>query len=277
MIAPPSPSESVALPGLGRMIQKLTAVQFTRFMTSGRTSPALCSCEDESGVAAGEYVVKLRGAVQQRGLLNELLGAKLATHFGLSSPIPALIVLEPAMIELMASTDPSKADKVRGSTGLNFGSQELIGYSTWPVDKDVPHVMRGAAVDTFAFDALVQNPDRVHSNPNLLTKGDTIMVFDHEIAFSFLRDIFPSPTPWKLDRQGYLINHVFYRQLKAQQIDLTRFSANLMSLSGAVLEEIFADIPPEWNNEDGPSIRHHLLAVREHADEFADELRRFLA
>jgi len=259
------------------MIQNLTAVQFTRFMASGRTSPALCGCEDESGMAAGEYVVKLRGSVQQRGLLNELVGCKLASHFGLSSPIPALIAIERELAELIASTDPSKADIVMGSVGLNFGTRVLIGFSTWPVDKQIPEAMRGAAIDIFAFDALTQNPDRMHGNPNLLTSGDTIMVFDHEIAFSFVRDILPSPKPWELDRQGYLINHVFYRQLKAQRVDLTRFTANLNALSEAVLEEVFADVPQEWNNGDGPKITQHLFAVREHAEEFADEVRRFLA
>jgi hypothetical protein len=258
------------------MIRNLTAVQFTRFMTSGRTSPALCGCEDELGAAAGEYVVKLRGSVQPRGLLNELLGSKLAVHFGISSPVPALITLEPAMAERIASKDASKADMVRGSVGLNFGSEELIGFSTWPVDKQVPEVMRGAAVDIFAFDALIQNPDRMHSNPNLLSKGDTIMVFDHEVAFSFVRDILPSPRPWELDRQGYMINHVFYRQLKGQQLDISRFSANLETLSYAVLDEIFADVPLEWNNGDEPKISQHIFAVRDHTEEFADEIRRFL-
>ena len=57
------------------MIRRLTAIQFERFMTSGRTSPALCGCEDESGVMVGEYVVKLRGAILESGLLNELFAA----------------------------------------------------------------------------------------------------------------------------------------------------------------------------------------------------------
>ncbi|MGA2352211.1 MAG: HipA family kinase [Terracidiphilus sp.] len=259
------------------MIQNLTAVQFARFMTSGRTSPALCVCEDESGATVGEYVVKLRSTVQPRGLLNELVGIRLGSHFGLSTPIPALILLEPHLIELIANIEPTKADMVRGSVGQNFGTQKLIGFSTWPVDKPVLEVMRGVAVDIFAFDALVQNPDRIHSNPNLLTKGDTIMAFDHEVAFSFVRDIFPSPEPWKLDRQGYLVNHVFYQQLKAQELDLSRFFANLCRLSIGTLEEIFADVSTEWNHGDQLKISQHLLAVREHVEEFVDEIRRFLA
>jgi hypothetical protein len=137
--------------------------------------------------------------------------------------------------------------------------------------------MRNAAADVFEFDALIQNPDRTYNNPNLLTSGDTIMVLDHDLAFSFIRDILPSPAPWALDRQGYLANHVFYRQLKSKAIDLSAFIARLIELSGGALDAIFADVPPEWNNEDAQKIRQHIDAVRDHATEFAEQVRRFLA
>jgi hypothetical protein len=57
------------------MIARLTAVHFERFMTTGRTSPALCNCEDHAGAGVGEYVVKLRGGIGEGGLLNELFAA----------------------------------------------------------------------------------------------------------------------------------------------------------------------------------------------------------
>jgi hypothetical protein len=246
-------------------------------MTSGRTSPALCGCEDASGAPVFEYVVKLRGSIQHRGLFNELIGAKLASHFGISSPSPALILLEPTLVDLIASRESAKGGIIRRSIGLNFGTQVLIGFSTWPVDKQLPEVMRGAAADIFAFDALIQNPDRRYNNPNLLTSGDAIMVIDHDLAFSFILDILPSSSPWALDRQGYLADHVFYRQLNSKAIDISGFIARLNELSGGVLDDIFADVPPEWNNEDALKIRQHIDAVRDHAAEFAEQIRRFLA
>jgi hypothetical protein len=107
------------------------------------------------------------------------------------------------------------------------------------VDRKIPAVVWQMAVDIFAFDALVQNPDRRFNNPNLLVNGDSILIFDHEIAFSFLLDIFPSPSPWRLESQQYLADHVFYRQLKSQEIDLTGFTSRLMNLSDAVLDRFF--------------------------------------
>jgi hypothetical protein len=69
---------------------------------------------------------------------------------------------------------------------------------------------------------------------------------------------------------------VFYRQLKSQEIDLTTFTDCLSRLTETGFEQILADVPAEWNNVNGPRIGAHLFAVRDHAEEFAEEVRRFL-
>jgi len=111
-----------------------------------------------------------------------------------------------------------------GSVGLNFGSSLLNDVMIWPIDKPIPEAMWTTAVSIYAFDALIQNPDRKFSpNPNLFTRADQIFVFDHELAFSFLESIFTSKTPWKLDQSRYLSDHVFFRRLKGLEIDLVTF------------------------------------------------------
>lgn len=132
------------------------------------------------------------------------------------------------------------------------------------------------ALDIFAFDALIQNPDRRFNNPNLFIRGDGLLIFDHETAFSFVLALFPSATAWKLASQPYLTDHVFYRRLKSKPIDLTGFTASLGGLSDGLLKEIMADVPAEWNNDNLPKIERHLRTVRDHAGEFAEEVRRFL-
>lgn len=184
----------------------LTAVRFARFMESGKTKPAIFACEDLSGAFAGEYVVKLRGGIEDResGLLRELLAAELAEHFRIAAPQPALIRIEQNLAELISGIEPSNKTCILSSIGLNFGTKLVSGYSVWPVDKHIPDAIWQTAVDIFAFDALVQNPDRRFDNPNLFVNGDSILIFDHEMAFSFLLDISPSATPWKLEREAYL-------------------------------------------------------------------------
>jgi hypothetical protein len=258
------------------MIPKLVAIQFVRFMESGRTSPALFGCEDESGRSVGEYVVKLRGTVGEAGLMKELFASNIARYFNLLPPPPALIVIEQPLADLVAHAVPAQAAVIEGSVGLNFGSLVQTGVSTWPVDKSIPAAMLQGATDVFAFDALVQNPDRRHSNPNLLTRGDSFIVFDHEMAFSFLLALLPSANPWSLDDQRYLLEHVFFRALKSKAIDVTFFTNSLVGLTDALLSELAAEVPSEWNNESVPKIKEHLCVMRDHAGEFAESLRRFL-
>lgn len=103
-------------------------------------------------------------------------------------------------------------------------------------------------------------------------------MYDHELAFSFLQAILPSGTPWALATgHPYLNEHVFYRKLKAQPIDLIGFTAKLQSLAANELESILATAPPEWNNGCLQRIDEHLRAVSTHTDEFAEEVRKRLA
>lgn len=210
----------------------------------------------------------------------EVLASRLASYFGLSVPEPAIIVFEREFSDLVVSLharDDRRAAAVGNSAGLNFGTRLLVDMSTWPVDKFVPDAMWQQATNIFAFDALVQNPDRPFSNPNLFTRGNDIVLFDHELAFSFLLDILGSETPWLLDEQRYLTDHVFYRKLKSKKIDLTEFTRRLATLMDAVWEDILEDVPVEWNNENVPRVERHLRVMSEHAREFAEEVRRRLA
>lgn len=266
------------------MVPRLIAAQFHRFMESGRTSPVLCSCEDHAGKPVGEVVVKLRGGLDSgnTGLLCELLASRLAGHFGLSVPEPALVEIDDDFVELVAAlegigTESKRAERLRKSVGLNFGSRLLSDMSTWPVDKAIPEAMWQTATDVFAFDSLVQNPDRRFNNPNLFTRGNDIFLFDHEMAFSFLLSVLTSDAPWQLDGENYLVDHVFYRGLKSKPIDLRGFTGSLAALPGPALDDILADVPPEWHNRDLVKAERHLLTVSGHAAEFAEQVRRRLA
>jgi hypothetical protein len=149
------------------MITGLTATQFVRFMNTGRTSPAILGCTDQCGTWVGEYVVKLRGGIETKesGLPCELMASKLAAHFGIASPEPAAVEIEENLAELVANTKPLYSACIRNSVGLNFGTKLVTGFITWPVDNFIPQAMWQCAVDSFAFDALIQNPDRRYGNP----------------------------------------------------------------------------------------------------------------
>jgi hypothetical protein len=169
-----------------------------------------------------------------------------------------------------------KAQVIRGSIGLNFGTQFLVNLMAWPVDKSVSGPVQDAAMKVYAFDALVQNPDRAFNNPNLGSRGDDIFIYDHESAFSFVLAIFPSSTPWRLSTEVYLKDHVFARTLK--QVPFPGdFLRRLGDLSGEITRYFSEQIPNAWRSDDLQKIEAHLSLMSEHAAEFAEEVTRRLA
>jgi hypothetical protein len=258
------------------VIDRVTASTFHRFTGSGRTSPAIFSCEGEA--ISGEFVVKLRGGLErkERGLACELYASMLASYFGISCPRPAIVLLENDLIEAIVdelNAEARRAQIMRESHGLNFGTQFLVNLSIWPVDRLVPPTLQEAALKIYAFDALIQNPDRKYNNPNLGTRNDELFVFDHELAFSFLLSIFSSVAPWVLANEDYLEQHVFARALR-QVAFSDDFLHQLTNLSHELITLLSDQVPDQWRSEDLEKIERHLLLMSEHAAEFAEEVRR---
>jgi len=253
-----------------------------RKMKTGRTKPAIFKCEDSQGNNVGEFVIKFRGGTETGvvGLTCEMISSLLAEDLGLMTPPAAIVEVDPAIAELLSRQDSDVADIIKRSPGLNFGSQVLVGgYGVWPINKTIPASIRPLATEIFAFDALIQNPDRKVSNPNLLWKGEEIFLIDHELAFSFLYHIGPLTDPWKLEGTmgDFLNDHVFYRELKGQEIDLDRFQGALEAISDEDLAEAFDQIPRAWDNDNVSKISSHLKSVRDHSAEFVKKAKWRLA
>ncbi len=150
------------------MLARLTATQFIRNMTSGKTAPLLCGCADQTGRHDGEFVVKF---LSTKGALYELLCSRLATHFGILVPEPAAVQVEQEFADVVNERLRQVASSRRIGTGLNFGSRVVNPMTMWLVGRMIPEAMFQDATNIFAFDALIQNPDRRVTNANLFTQG----------------------------------------------------------------------------------------------------------
>jgi len=263
------------------VIDHVIATTFHRFMGNGRTSPAIFSCAGGGSESAREYVVKLRGGLDlgARGLAFELYASMLGAHLGISCPRPAIVLVEEDLATLILGQldgEKQKARVIQGSIGLNFGSQFLVNLTAWPIDKSVTGSLQQSAMRIYAFDALIQNPDRGFANPNLGSRGDDIIIYDHEAAFSFLFNVLPNPTPWRLGPERYVDGHVFARALKQ-----VAFPPDLLQRLGELKAEVTSyftgQIPTEWRSDDLNRIESHLALMSEHAAEFAEEVTRRLA
>lgn len=153
--------------------------------------------------------------------------------------------------------------------GLNFATRFLPGYRTWLRGQGIPASLRSAALDLFAFDALIQNPDRGADRPNLLTGNDRILAIDHDSAFSFVHALGGPGDPCDLHLLPFLEKHVFYSQIRGKDLDLESFRMRLQSL-GKRLPAILAAAPAAWQPSYADRVESHLMAAREKADRFAE-------
>jgi hypothetical protein len=261
----------------------LTAAQFIQPMGTGRTRPLLLGCENAEGGLV-ELVVKLRGPhLETKAQIAELMAAQLADDLGLDVPRSAIVEVPPGFDSVV--TEPDAATAVRQSSGLNFGSVHLgTGFTTWPPHRSPHGAQRDQAASIFAFDALIQNPDRRAENPNLWARSDRLGVYDHEQAFSFLflPIIGGAPRPWIASDQvsafRFLENHIFYSSLRGSDFDLQPFEERLGYLTDAQIGAYPASVPPEWRegNDLCECIADYLREAREERSKLMSFLRHML-
>jgi HipA-like kinase len=187
---------------------------------------------DEDGQEQ-EVVVKWRSGpeVKDVGGICELITSLLADDFDLPAPKSLLVDIEPDFHQAIPSPDISKLAKA--SVGLNFASSFLPSMTTWPVGRPVSSALKTRASEIFAFDALIDNPDRRTNKPNLLWGGDDIHLCDHEQAFSFLRGVIGWRPAWSGQGLKFVRNHVFYVQLKSQAFDRRRLNGALEAIAAS--------------------------------------------
>lgn len=144
---------------------------------------------------------------------------------------------------------------------------------------------RQAALEIFAFDAFVENRDRIRSNPNLLVKSDSFRIIDHELCFRMRMCLFPKAEPWRIGNLEPHTDpgpngHAFGSLLKGDRyLDIAALRPLWASLSDDALEEYGAAMPPEWREAKAPinDALGHLRAIRDRIDECLLEMERVLS
>ncbi len=258
------------------VIPTLNAASLQRELIHGRTKPCIFLCEDGNGNLS-EYVVKLKAGMETRenGLAAELISSQLADFFDIPTPAPAIINLDPILAEAIPQSDLFY--KMLESEGMNFGSKVITGgFKTWPVDESIPSNLHALAVEIFCFDALIQNPDRRVTKPNVLWKGDELFIIDHEMAFSFIYSVNHTAKPWEISKLVFMQEHLFYRKLKGQSLNFDRFTGALELLSIGVIKTITENIPKKWQRNNISKITDHLIEIVNHVNDFIDQIRRVL-
>ena len=261
-------------------IPRVVATQFIRPMSSGRNRPLLLGCEDVSGDTF-EIVVKVRSPeMTAKTQIAEVVAAMLADDLNIDVP-QAAIVDVPSGFEAIV-TDKDAARAIKASPGANFGSVHLgPSFTTWPPGRAPHGHQRDQAAAIFAFDALIQNPDRNAKNPNLWVRSDRLGVYDHDQAFSFLSlpIIGGAPKPWQAAAQAggsfrFLEQHIFFAPLRGSAFDLDGFEERLGELSEAQFEAYAARVPADWR--EGNNLCEDIVRYLREASEKATIFIQFI-
>ena len=263
------------------MLGRAVALEYVRQMGAGRTCPLLVNCEKPDGSVVSA-VAKFSDFCDQREthLAREIIGACLAVDLGLPVPEPMLIKIPPGWSDIVPDA-PLRA-RIAASSPIAFGSTLMTGgYSAWTADTRIREAMFDIAAAIFAFDGIIQNPDRRTTNPNCLVRGEDIRIIDHELAFAHGVVLGWQP-PWTagglnwLERKG---SHIFLADLKRSGVDFAPIRVRWNAISDARLNEYRAAIPPEWAHvaADLDSALTLIRDARNNIDACLTEIRRVLS
>ncbi|QTE36102.1 hypothetical protein J3L18_23660 [Mucilaginibacter gossypii] len=256
------------------------AVEPGELFDSGTTLPQLIVGICEQNQIKGDYVIKFIRSqrMSPNASARELIAALIARELDFNVPEPVIIHISDEFVKLMHGNDNFRV--AQNSLGFNFGSEYQRGYLPVMKDQVITERLEANLVDLYAFDLCISNVDRRVDKPNFLTNGDDILIFDHELAFSYTLELpfMRNQEPWLIresDMQWVSQNFCFNR-LKGKQFDFSRFQNKLSLIDNTFWNKIETIIPAEWLSNQVTDIKAYLNSLIANADLFSNELNRIL-
>lgn len=232
------------------MLNKLVASRLERRMGNGRTTPCLITCEGDTASDQDiQLVVKFSAGCfeKEKNLAIEAIAAMLAADLELPVPEPFLVATDDAFIESISDSDLKSL--IHKSNRVAFGSKLVPnGFGAWIKNGRIPEELTQTAAEVFLFDNIIINADRRPNNPNCLTNGGEIAIFDHELSFGTL---LLWKEPWHengFDTIADPENHIFappYFEKRPTELD--RFIAAWKSIPPQRFLDYCQALPPEWD------------------------------
>lgn len=229
------------------MLERVTVTNYVTPLREGGSLPGLVEADN-----LGTYVLKFRGAGHGTlALVAEIIGGELARRLGFRTPDLALAWLDPRIAP--SEPDQEIQDLLRASEGTNLAVDFLPGSAGfdplgWTADERF-------ASELLWFDALIQNVDRTWRNPNLLVWHGDIWLIDHGAALYFQHDWSRADPAKPFDARQHV--------LRDRATQLAQAHAKLAPLvTGSLLAEVMADVPPEWFGDHGADAYAEQLCGR---------------
>ncbi len=247
-------------------------------LSAGRNKPLLLRGMCQNTFEKDDYVVKFKNSKEMsiESSARELLASFIALQLELSVPTPVLINISDGFVKTMKGKE-SYIDALN-SIGINFGCRFMAGYTDVVKNQTFTENQKSQLNEIFPFDIFISNSDRRIDKPNLLTDGSNILIFDHELAFGFVFDIFKNKTPWEFRPQDkeWIKNHFLYPYLKNKFPDFSILINKLTRIDDVFWNKAFSLIPQDWNTQQLIEIKGYTESLIIHKDLFLQELKNIL-
>lgn len=247
---------------------------------SGANKPMLITGVDEKTGQSDDYVVKIKAGERMGpdASFRELLACFLAMEVGIPVVKPAAVNIDNEFV--LTVNDREENKRLQSSIGLNFGSTYVKNKQVIPKNGVLNDKQVKYGLDIFWFDMLIQNLDRTFEKQNLFSSGNEIIIFDHELAFSFLILIGGDPEPWVVTRNklGNWNDLFLPSKIHKKKINADDISERLDKLEDKFWNKAEELIPTDWYNEVYfNKIKHHIELVRSHKENFIHHLQMLLS
>ncbi len=199
---------------------------------------------------------------------RELLASFMASELDINVRSPALINVNSELSKTL----------LNDVSGLQFGTEYKVGYYGIIRNQPLSEFQRLQINQIFPFDIFISNVARRTENPNLLTDGNNLLIFNHQTAFDFLNDGYKNKTPWEFRPQDmdWIKSHVFFPYLKNKFPDFSILVNKLTRLDEDFWNKAFSLIPDEWKTDELEEIKSHSQDIIANKDSFLQSLKNVL-
>lgn len=253
----------------------LQVLQVTEEFKSGSNRPLLVRAVNEVDGSRADCVLKPNGGERmgQEAMLRELVAAYLARSWGIHTVEPVLLRVDSELIRV--SQGQEWYELLSRSSGLNYGSIYLRNYRTLLSGEALNKEEFEQAQMIFAFDVFIQNVDRRKQKPNLMSNGENLVIFDHELAFSYTKLIIKNSQPWNVEREEWIEDMFLHPLIKGKPMPGSQIEANLGMMADETLWKVLEQaLPSELRMLDEyREIKQFCTSVAGHASTFAKRLQ----
>ncbi len=239
------------------------ALNGIRVLGTGTTQPMLIRGVCTKTYEKSDYVLKYYNAPRMtvESSARELIAAFIARELELNVAEPAIINVSGDFVETLRGREGFKS--ASNSIGINFGCKFVVGMMEFLKNQELSEKQFSEAERIFALDIFISNSDRRNDKQNMLTDGEKVLIFDHEMAFGFVFDIIKNKTPWIISESDktWIKNHYFYHTLKENSHNFDKFVESFQVLDSNFWAKSDVLMPVDWKNKQLEEIRSNLTSL----------------